>query len=57
MVLENVRERFFFISGYFKDVFKNPQNYSKDDLIRYFRRLDRLFDSPDAPFDTENGGV
>lgn len=55
MILNNVRERYFYIRGYFNDVSKNPENYLKEDLIRYFKLLGRLFDSPDAPFDTDNG--
>ena len=55
MVLNDVRERFFYIKGYFEDVSKNPENYLKEDLIRYFRLLGRLLDSPYDSFDTNNG--
>lgn len=54
MVLNDVRERFFYMSGAFEHVTMHPEKYSKEDLIRYFKVLGRLFDSPCDSLDSES---
>lgn len=56
MILKNASERFHYMSGYFGDVCEHPEKYPKSDLIRYFKILGKLFDSPDEDLDTNNGG-